>query len=111
MINIEHTALFGDYDSAISLSVPALGYKLIEDSPSLTTDGRATRSVVVWSPGATTGLRVAQADGERERSAVVTEFARRVGLFLRVDDFHSTYRSVLGHGVESCTEPRNPGTR
>jgi catechol 2,3-dioxygenase-like lactoylglutathione lyase family enzyme len=107
-MHIEHaTVIVDDYDSAISFYVQALGFELAEDSPSLTNDGRAKRWVVVRPPGCATGLLLAQADGERERTAVGSQFAGRVGLFLRVDDFDASYRRLLAHGVEFLTEPRN----
>jgi hypothetical protein len=52
-----------------------------------TNDGRAKRWVVVRPPGAVTGLLLAQANGDEQRSAIGAQFAGRVGLFLRVDDF------------------------
>ena len=58
------TVIVDDYDSAISFYVQALGFELVEDSPSLTNDGRAKRWVVVRPPGAATGLLLAQADGD-----------------------------------------------
>lgn len=42
-----------DYDSALRFFVDALGFELVEDSPSLTNDGRLKRWVVVRPPGAT----------------------------------------------------------
>lgn len=107
-MHIEQAAvIIDDYDSAIEFFVQALGFELIEDSPSLTNDGRPKRWVVVRPPGAITGLLLAQADGERQRSAVGNQFAGRVGLFLRVDDFDASYRRMLDHGVEFVTEPRD----
>jgi catechol 2,3-dioxygenase-like lactoylglutathione lyase family enzyme len=107
-MHIEHTAVIvDDYDSAIRFYVQALGFELVEDSPSLTRDGQAKRWVVVRPPGAATGLLLAQADGERERTAIGAQFAGRVGLFLRVDDFEAAYRRMVDHGVEFLTEPRN----
>jgi catechol 2,3-dioxygenase-like lactoylglutathione lyase family enzyme len=106
-MHIEHTAVIvDDYDSAISFYVHALGFELVEDSPSLTSDGRTKRWVVVRPPGAATGLLLARADGERERTAIGAQFAGRVGLFLRVDDFDATYRRMLDHGVEFLEGPR-----
>lgn len=107
-MHIEHTAVIvDDYDSAISFYVEALGFELVEDAPSLTDDGRAKRWVVVRPPGAATGLLLARADGERERTAVGSQFAGRVGFFLRVDDFDASYRRLLAHRVEFLTEPRD----
>jgi catechol 2,3-dioxygenase-like lactoylglutathione lyase family enzyme len=96
-----------DYDEAITFFVDALGFELVEDSPALTTrDGRPKRWVVVQPPGATTALLLAKADGEREVRAVGDQFAGRVGLFLRVDDFQGSYDRMREAGIEFVTEPR-----
>lgn len=43
-MHIEHTALLvDDYDEAIRFFVDALGFELVEDSPSMTNDGRPKR--------------------------------------------------------------------
>ena len=96
-----------DYDSAIAFFVEVLGFELVEDSPSLTNDGRPKRWVVVRPPGARTALLLAQADGERQAAAVGDQFAGRVGLFLRVDDFEATYARMTTAGVEFFGEPRD----
>ena len=105
---LEQVALIvTDYDQAIRFFVDALGFELVEDSPSVTSDGRAKRWVVVRPPGATNGLLLAQADGERQSGAVGNQFAGRVGLFLRVEDFAATYARLRTKGVEFVTEPRH----
>ncbi len=105
---IEHTTVIVDnYDDAISFFVDALGFELAEDSPSTTNDGRPKRWVVVRPPGARTGLLLAQAEGDHQATAVGTQFAGRVGLFLRVDDFDVARRRMLDHAVEFVTEPRD----
>jgi catechol 2,3-dioxygenase-like lactoylglutathione lyase family enzyme len=106
-VHLEQVALIvGDYDEAIRFFVDALGFELVEDSPSLTNDGRPKRWVVVRPPRAETALLLAQADGERQERAVGGQFAGRVGLFLRVDDFHSAYQRMRDAGVEFVSEPR-----
>jgi len=106
-MHLEHVALIvDDYDAAISFFVDALGFELIEDSPSLTNDGRTKRWVVVRPPGARTGLLLARADGETQRGAVGEQFAGRVGLFLRVDDFDATVARMRSAGVVFVSEPR-----
>ena len=96
-----------DYDEAIAFFVNILDFDLVADEPSLTNDGRPKRWVIVRPKGGGTGLLLAQADGERQAGAVGEQFAGRVGLFLRVDDFDLTYRRLLGAGVEFVTEPRS----
>ena len=106
-MHIEQFALIvDDYDEAIAFFVDVLGFELVEDSPALTNDGRPKRWVVVRPPGATTGLLLARADGERQAPAVGEQFAGRVGLFLRVDDFEATYDRMVEAGVEFVGEPR-----
>ena len=107
-MHLEHlTLIVHDCEAAIRFFVDALGFELVEDSPSVTTDGRPKRWVVVRPPGAATGLLLAQADGDRQLSAVGVQFAGRVGLFLRVDDFDAARQRMLDHGVEFVTEPRD----
>ncbi|NNC81627.1 MAG: VOC family protein [Acidimicrobiales bacterium] len=96
-----------DYDEAIRFFVDALGFDLIEDSPSATNDGRPKRWVVVRPPGGETGLLLAQADGESQATAVGAQYAGRVGLFLHVDDFDATYNRMVEHGVEFAEDPRD----
>jgi catechol 2,3-dioxygenase-like lactoylglutathione lyase family enzyme len=96
-----------DYDRAISFFVGALGFELVEDSPSTANDGRPKRWVVVRPPGAVTGLLLARADGPVQAAAVGNQVAGRVGFFLRVDDFDSTYRRMSASDVEFITEPRD----
>jgi catechol 2,3-dioxygenase-like lactoylglutathione lyase family enzyme len=96
-----------DYDAAIEFFVDRLGFDLVEDAPAITNDGRAKRWVVVRPPAAATGILLAQADGERQRSIVGQQHAGRVGFFLRVDDFDASHARMLRRGVEFLTEPRD----
>jgi catechol 2,3-dioxygenase-like lactoylglutathione lyase family enzyme len=98
-----------DYDPAIRFFVDVLGFELVEDSPSLTTDGRSKRWVVVRPPGAQTGLLLARADGERQAAIVGNQHAGRVGFFLRVDDFGAQYDRMIAAGVEFVRPPRQEG--
>jgi catechol 2,3-dioxygenase-like lactoylglutathione lyase family enzyme len=95
-----------EYDSAIAFFVDALGFELVEDSPSLTNDGRPKRWVVVRPPAAQTGILLARADGDRQTAVVGDQVAGRVGFFLRVDDFDAVHRRMTAAGVEFVTEPR-----
>jgi catechol 2,3-dioxygenase-like lactoylglutathione lyase family enzyme len=105
---IEQFALIvEDYDDAIRFFVDVLGFELVEDSPALTSRaGRPKRWVVVRPSGAATALLLAKADGEREARATGDQFAGRVGLFLRVDDFEGEYERMRAAGVEFIGEPR-----
>jgi catechol 2,3-dioxygenase-like lactoylglutathione lyase family enzyme len=95
-----------DYDTAIEFFVSTLGFDLVEDSPSLTNDGRPKRWVVVRPPGAQTGLLLARADGPAQQAAVGNQAAGRVGFFLRVEDFNAAYEKMVAGGVEFVTAPR-----
>jgi len=95
-----------EYDPAIDFFVGTLGFELIEDSPSLTSNGRAKRWVVVRPPGAETGLLLARADGEDQAAVIGQQAAGRVGFFLRVDDFDAAYLRMSAAGVEFVWPPR-----
>jgi catechol 2,3-dioxygenase-like lactoylglutathione lyase family enzyme len=95
-----------DYDPAIRFFVDVLGFTLVEDSPSTTTDGRPKRWVVVRPPGAQTGLLLARADGALQVEVVGNQHAGRVGFFLRVDDFSRQYERMVAAGVEFVRPPR-----
>ena len=100
------TIVVQEYDPAIEFFTAVLGFELVEDSASLTNDGRPKRWVVVRAPGAETGILLAQADGETQRGAVGNQVAGRVGFFLRVDDFDIAYDRMVAAGVEFVTTPR-----
>ena len=95
-----------DYDQAITFFVEALGFDLVEDSPSLTNDGRPKRWVVVRPPGGQTGILLARADGERQAAVMGDQLAGRVGFFLRVDDFDAAHERMRSAGVTFVTSPR-----
>jgi catechol 2,3-dioxygenase-like lactoylglutathione lyase family enzyme len=95
-----------DYDAAIRFFVDVLGFELMEDSPALTNDGRPKRWVVVRPVGGQTGLLLARADGGYQASVVGQQFADRVGLFLRVDDFDAAYDRMSAAGVRFVSAPR-----
>ena len=106
-MHLEHMAIVvEDYDAAIAFYVDVLGFELAEDSPAQTNDGRPKRWVVVRPPGARTGLLLAQADGAEQAAVVGRQFAGRVGLFLRVDDFDAAYARMRAAGVRFHGQPR-----
>lgn len=108
MANLELVSLIvEDYEPAIEFFVRVLGFDLVEDSPSRTNDGRPKRWVVVRPIGGTTGILLARADGDTQSAAVGAQFAGRVGLFLRVDDFDTTYARMRKAGVEFVSAPRS----
>ncbi|MER5457481.1 VOC family protein [Micromonospora sp. NPDC002389] len=93
MVQIDLVALIvEEYDPAIAFFTDALGFDLVEDSPSLTDDGRPKRWVVVRPPAAQTGILLARADGEQQRAAVGSQVA--------------AYRRMTEAGVTFVREPR-----
>ena len=107
MANLQLVALVvRDYDPAIRFFVDVLGFELVEDTPSLTNDGRAKRWVVVRPVGGQTGILLAHADGDHQANIVGRQFAGRVGLFLRVDDFDASCERMIAAGVRFPSPPR-----
>lgn len=107
MSHLELVALMvRDYDPAIRFFVDVLQFELVEDLPSLTSDGRPKRWVVVRPVGAHTGILLARADGDEQEALVGRQFAGRVGFFLRCDNFDPSYQRMLSAGVTFATVPR-----
>jgi catechol 2,3-dioxygenase-like lactoylglutathione lyase family enzyme len=107
-MNLELVALIvPDYDQAIAFFVDVLAFDLVEDSPATTNDGRAKRWVVVRPRGAQTGILLARADGTVQTPAIGNQFAGRVGLFLRVDDFEAHHARMQAAGVTFVSPPRD----
>src|SRR3954468_15092601 len=107
MSHLELVALIvREYDPAIRFFVDVLQFELVEDVPSLTNDGRPKRWVVVRPPGAQTGILLARADGDSQTPIIGNQFAGRVGMFLRVDDFAATYERMVKAGVTFVSPPR-----
>ena len=108
MSHLELVALVvRDYDAAIRLFVDLLQFKLVEDTPSLTNDGRPKRWVVIRPDGGQTGIVLARADGDQQASIAGEQFAGRVGMFLRVDDFETAYQRMVAAGVRFVSQPRD----
>ncbi len=101
------TLVVRDYDAAIRFFVDVLQFDLVEDTPSLTNDGRPKRWVVVRPGGAQTGILLARADGEQQAVVAGNQFAGRVGMFLRVDDFDAAYQRMAAAGVQFVSPVRD----
>ncbi len=101
------TIVIDDYDEAILYFCDVLGFELIDDSPSVADDGTPKRWVEVRPPGAQTGFLLAQARGRTQEASVGNQAGGRVGFFLTVDDFESSYQRMLAAGVDFEEEPRS----
>ena len=99
------TIVVDEYDPAIDFFVKVLGFELVEDSPSLTDDGRVKRWVVVRPTGAETAVLLARADGDAQAAVVGRQVAGRVGFFLHVDDFGAMHQRLSAAGVEFVRQP------
>lgn len=107
-MNLDLVALVvHDYDQAIEFFLTALDFELVEDSPSLTNDGRPKRWVVVGPRGGATRFLLAQADGADQSAVVGHQFGGRVGFFLRVEDFDVAFSRMQAYGVEFTSPPRD----
>ena len=98
-----------DYDAAIAFYVGVLGFELVEDSPALT-QRRSARSAGSSSARPARHDRPAaraQPTARAGRPRVGDQFAGRVGLFLRVDDFGVGYERMVAAGVRFDGEPRD----
>lgn len=98
------TALLVDeYDTALAFFVGTLGFEVREDTPL----GDGKRWVVVAPRGATNGLLLARAVGERQRNAIGDQSGGRVFLFLETDDFAQDHLTYTQRGVRFVEEARH----
>lgn len=95
------TLVVPDYDEAIGYFTGTLGFDLLED----TRLSGSKRWVRVAPPGAQTCLLLAQPKTDTERAAIGNQTGGRVGFFLEVTDFGTTYRDYLERGVVFVREP------
>ena len=51
-------------------------------------------------------MLLARADGDHQAAIAGGQFAGRVGLFLRVDDFEATFARMTAAGVQFVSPPR-----
>ncbi|MEU9991140.1 VOC family protein [Streptomyces sp. NPDC007971] len=99
------TLVVDDYDEAIRFYTEALGFRLAEDESR--PDG--SRWVVV-EPDAEargTGLLLARAKGEDQRTRIGDQTGGRVGFFLHTDDFARDHARMTAAGVTFLEEPRH----
>lgn len=110
VLSMDHLSLVAilvdDYDRAIEFFVDVLRFELVEDSPSLTNDGRPKRWVVVRPSGTPSGFLIAKADGPTQEALVGDQFGGRVGFFLHVDDFEETVSRLAEADIKFVGEPR-----
>lgn len=92
-----------DYDEAIAFYVDTLGFDLIEDTYQPEQD---KRWVVVRPKGADqTGILLAQASNDRQRSFIGDQAGGRVMLFLQTDDFDRDCARYQSKGVVFVRPP------
>jgi len=102
--------LVDDYDDAIKFFVDILGFKLIEDSPTVQSlnPTLAKRWVVVSPSGSTeSGILLAQPSNESQMERIGDQVGDRVFMFLYTDDFWRDYELYKSRGVQFVRgEPR-----
>ncbi|MFN0182878.1 MAG: VOC family protein [Aquabacterium sp.] len=93
-----------DYDEAIDFYVNRLGFTLADDTYQPAQD---KRWVVVMPPGAReSGILLARAGNDHQRSRIGDQTGGRVALFLYTDDFWRDYRAYSAKGVVFVREPK-----
>ncbi|WP_405813158.1 VOC family protein [Streptomyces sp. NBC_01390] len=99
------TLVVDDYDEAIRFYTDALGFRLVEDSPR--PDGSRWVVVEPGAAGTGTGLVLARAKDEDQRSRIGDQTGGRVGFFLHTDDFARDHARMSAAGVIFLEEPRH----
>jgi catechol 2,3-dioxygenase-like lactoylglutathione lyase family enzyme len=96
-----------DYDEAIAFFTQSLGFRVVEDTPSIDRQGRDKRWVLVApSDSRGTQLLLAKASTPEEASYIGNQTGGRVFLFLHTDDFWRDYNAMTARGVKFHEAPR-----
>ena len=95
--------LVADYDEAIDYYTNVLGFNLVED----TDLGKGKRWVRVAPAGSSCSLLLAKAKNEDQARYIGNQTGGRVFLFMRTDDFQSTYQSYQEKNVRFVEKPRD----
>jgi catechol 2,3-dioxygenase-like lactoylglutathione lyase family enzyme len=98
------TLIIDDYDRAKAFYCDCLGFDCVQDE--VQPEGK--RWLVVKPEGGDgAALLLAQADDERQRSAIGNQTGGRVGFFLKTDDFARDHAAMVAKGVRFLEEPRH----
>ena len=92
-----------DYDAALDFYVTRLGFTLIEDTR--LSDGKRW-VLIAASETAETRILLARAADDDQAEAIGHQTGGRVGFFLDVQDFESSYARMIEAGVHFEEEPR-----
>jgi catechol 2,3-dioxygenase-like lactoylglutathione lyase family enzyme len=95
------TLVVDDYNDAIQFYTEKLGFELIED----TILSETKRWVIVKPKGSESGLLLAKAANEEQRSRIGNQTGGRVFLFLQTDDFERDYQNLLDQKIKIVREP------
>ena len=99
----QFTLIVADYDEAIDYYTNVLGFNLVED----TDLGKGKRWVRVAPAGSSCSLLLAKAKNEDQARYIGNQTGGRVFLFMRTDDFQSTYQSYQEKNVRFVEKPRD----
>ena len=103
--------LVNDYDEAISFFVDTLGFRLVEDTPTVQSlnPAKSKRWVVVAPPGSNeSGLLLAQPSNQSQAEKIGQQAGDRVFMFLYTDNFWRDYETYRSRGVQFVRgEPRS----
>jgi catechol 2,3-dioxygenase-like lactoylglutathione lyase family enzyme len=93
-----------EYDEAIEFYTRRLDFELLEDR---WLPAEQKRWVVIAPPGGGgTGILLARAVGDEQRSRVGNQTGGRVFLFLYTDDFWRDHERYRARGIEFVREPK-----
>ncbi len=94
-----------DYDRAIRHYCDDLGFELVADVD----QGRKRFVIVrpVGAPAGATGIVLAEATDDDQRSRIGSQTGGRVGFFLHTNDFARDHAAMTAAGVRFHEEPRH----
>lgn len=98
---IHCTLVVADYDEAIRFYTENLGFELVED----TILSETKRWVIVKPKGSESGLLLAKAANDEQRSRIGNQTGGRVFLFLQTENFEKDFQNLIAREIKIVREP------
>ena len=99
---IQLAIVVADYDEAINFYVKKMGFVLLEDTP--LSDTKRWVRVAPKADGGT-GLLLAKAASDEQKSRIGNQTGGRVFLFLQTDNFQADFQRLVENDVEIIRQP------
>lgn len=102
---IHISLLVKDYDEALAFYTQVLDFAIVEDKPSLATDGSTKRWVLIQPKNGGCNILLAKAANDEQLQRLGNQTGGRVFLFLQTNEFDKYHQKLIDNKVEIVRQP------